>query len=70
MKKLCKNKFLEYIEKNLSSHLSAYMKGYSAQTTLISMSEKWRLLIFKNKFAGGTLIDLRKSLIQQITNFY
>ena len=32
---------LEYIDKHLFPHLCGYRKGYSTQTTLTSMFEKW-----------------------------
>ena len=38
---------LEYIGKHLSSHLCGYRKGYSAQTALISIRQKWKLYIIK-----------------------
>ena len=50
----------EYIDKHLSSHLYVYRKGYSTQTALISMPEKWKLSIESKGFAGGLLIDLSK----------
>ena len=55
---------LEYIEKHLSPYLRVYIKGYSTQTTPITMSEKLRLPIFKSSFASEALMDLNKALIQ------
>ena len=52
---------LEYIVKYLSPHLCRYRKGYSTQTALISMLEKWKLSIDNKGFAGGVLIDLSKA---------
>ena len=52
---------LEYIDKHLSPNLCGYRKGYSTQTVLISMLEKWKLSIDNKDFAGGALIDLSKS---------
>ena len=52
------------IDKHLSPDLCGYKKGYSTQTALISMLEKWKLSK-KNKdnkgFAGGVLMDLNKT---------
>ena len=53
---------LEYIDKHLSPHLCGYRKGYSTQTALISMLEKWKLSIDNKGFAGGVLMDLSKVL--------
>ena len=60
MKELQKD-FLEYIDKYLSPNLCGYRKGYSTQTALISMLEKWKLSIKNKGFAGGVLMDLSKT---------
>ena len=52
---------LEYIDKQLSPNSCGYRKGYSTQTALISMLEKWKLSIDNKGFAGGVLIDLNKA---------
>ena len=52
---------LEYIDKHLSPHLYGYRKGYSTQTVLTSMLEKWELCIDNKGFAGGVLLDLSKA---------
>ena len=52
---------LEYLGKHLSPHLCGYKKGYSTQTVLISVLEKWKLCIYSKSFAGGVLIDLSKA---------
>ena len=52
---------LEYIDKHLSPHLRGYRKGYSIQTALISMLEKWKLFIDNKGLAGGVLMDLSKA---------
>ena len=51
---------LEYIDKHLSPHICEYRKGYSIQTALISMPEKWKLSMDNKGFAGGVLMDLSK----------
>ena len=52
---------LEYIDNQLSPNLCGYRKGYSTQTALISMLEKWKLSIDNKGFAGRVLIDLNKA---------
>ena len=42
-------------------HLCGYRKGYSTQTALISMLEKWKLYRDNKGFAGGVLMDLSKA---------
>ena len=45
---------------HLSPHLCGYRKGYSTQTALISILEKWTLCIDDKSSAGGILMDLSK----------
>ena len=45
--RIMQKQILEYIDKYLSSHLCGYRKGYSAQTALISIRQKWKLYIIK-----------------------
>ena len=52
---------LQYIDKHLSHHLCGYRKGYSTQTALISMLQKWTLSIDNKGFASGVIMDLSKS---------
>ena len=48
--RIMQKQVLEYIDKHLSPHLCEYRKGYSTQTALISMLEKWKLSIDKKRF--------------------
>ena len=57
--RIIQKQILEYIDKHLSPHICGYRKGYSRQTALISMLEKWKLSI-DNTGAGGVLMDLSK----------
>ena len=59
--RIMQKQILEYIDKHLSPHLCGYRKGYSKQTALISMLEKWKLSIDNKGFAGGVLMDLSKA---------
>ena len=45
----------------LSPDLCGYRKGYSTQTALISMLEKWKLSIGNKDFAASPLIALSKA---------
>ena len=59
--RIMQKQILEYIDKHLSPHLCGYRKGWSTQTALISMLEKWKLSINYEDFAGGVLMDLNKA---------
>ena len=61
--RIMQKQILEYIDKHLSPHLCGYRKGYSKQTALISMLEKWKLSIDNKGFAGGVLTDLSKAFV-------
>ena len=43
--RIMQKQILEYIGKHLSSHFCGYRKGYSNQTALTSMLEKWKLCL-------------------------
>ena len=58
---IMQKQILEYTDKHLSPHLCGYRKGYSTQTALISMLEKWKLSIDNKGFVGGVLMDLSKA---------
>ena len=55
------NSMLEYTNKILSKHISAYRKGYSCQQVLLKLTEDWRKYIDENKIVGGLLMDLSKA---------
>ena len=61
--RIMQKQILEYIDKYLSPQLCGYRKGYSKQTALISMLEKWKLSIDNKGFAGGVLTDLSKAFV-------
>ena len=60
-KRIMQKQILQYINKHLSPHVCGYRKGYSTQTALITMLEKWKLFIDNKGFAGGVLIELSKA---------
>ena len=59
--RIMQKQILEYIDKHLSPHLCGYRKGYSTQTALMFMLEKWKLSIDNKDIAGGVLMDLSKA---------
>ena len=50
-----------YFDKYLSDSLCGYRKGFSTQTALISLLEKWKNMLDKKGFAGAVLMDLSKA---------
>ena len=50
-----------FIEKHLSPYLCGYRKGFSTQTALIVLLEKWRESLDKKGFAAAMLMDLSKA---------
>ena len=55
------NSMLEYTNKILSKHISAYRKGYNCQHVLLKLTEDWRKYMDENKIIGGLLMDLSKA---------
>ena len=51
--RLMQKQISKYIDKFLSTHLCGYRKGYSTQTALISLLEKWRYSLDKKGYAGA-----------------
>ena len=56
--RIMQKQILEDIGKHLSPHLCGYKKGYSTQTALRSMLEKWKLSIDKKGFACRVIAKL------------
>ena len=50
-----------YINQFLSKLLCGYRKGYSTQTALISMLEKWRKTLDIKGYVGAIHMDLEKA---------
>ena len=50
-----------YINTFLSPYLCGFRKGYSAQQALISLIEKWRVILDQKGFGGAILMDLSKA---------
>ena len=55
------NSMLEYTNKILSDHISAYRQGYSCQNVLLKLTEKWRQHLDNNQIVGAVLMDLSKA---------
>ena len=51
----------QYIEKILSPFLCGYRKGFSSQTALLGLVEKWKASLDKKGYARAVLMDLLKA---------
>ena len=51
----------QYIEKNLTPFLCGYRKGFSTQTALLRLVEKWKASLDKKGHAVAVLMDLSKA---------
>ena len=56
--------------KFLSKYQRGFCKGYSTQYCLLSMLEKWKSAVNKEKPFGALLTDLSKDLIIFLLNFW
>ena len=50
-----------YIDKYLSDNLCGYRKGYSTQSALILLIERWKKKLDEKGYAGAILMDLSKA---------
>ena len=50
-----------FMHNHLSPILCGYRKGFSSQHALISLLEKWRMILDKKGYAGAILMDLSKA---------
>ena len=61
VEKLMHHQVTEYVDKNLSSILYGYRKGFNTQMVLLTLLEKWKSTLNKKRFAGAVLMDLSKA---------
>ena len=59
--RLMHDQITTYMDAHLSKHLCRYRKGFNAQTTRLSLIEKWKSLLDKKGFSGAVLMDLSKA---------
>ena len=50
-----------YTDTLLFPYLCGYRKGYSTQHALLSMLQKWNILLDKGGYSGAVLMDLSKA---------
>ena len=59
--RLMQDQMISYIEKFSSQYLCGYRKGFTTQTALVSLIEKWKYQLDINGYAGAVLMDLSKA---------
>ena len=59
--RIMQKRISEYINQFLSPYLFGYGQGFSTQQALVSLTEKWTAILFKNGYAGAVLMDLSKA---------
>ena len=59
--RLLQKQTVSYIDQYLSKFLCGYRQGYSTQTALISMLEKWKNILDIKGYSGAILMDLSKA---------
>ena len=59
--RLMQKQLNEHINHFLSPFLCGYRTGFSTQTALLSLIEKWKIILDKKGYAGAILMDLSKA---------
>ena len=59
--KLLQKPITTYIENYLHEYICGYRKWYSTQHALITLLEKWKIMLDKQGYAGAILMDLSKA---------
>ena len=55
------NQITAYMDEYLSPHLCGYRKGFSTQTALSSLIEKWKEILDNKGYGAAVLMDLSKA---------
>ena len=55
------NQVTDYMNEYLSCHLCGYRKGFSMQTALSSLIEKWKQILHSKGYGAAVLMDLSKT---------
>ena len=61
LERIMLKQILEQMNKYLSQNLCGYRKGFSTQTALTMVLEKWKKFLDDNGYAGVVLMDLSKA---------
>ena len=55
------NQLGEHIDQFLSPFLCGYRKGFSTQTSLLALVERWKVMLDNKGYTGAVLMDLSKA---------
>ena len=61
LERIMLNQITAYMDKYLSPHLGGYRKGFSTQTALSSLTEKWKQILDDAGYGAAALMDLSKA---------
>ena len=59
--KIMHDQISQYINSFLTSYLCGYRKGFSTQQALLSLIEKWKIVLDSKGYGGAVLMDLSKA---------
>jgi len=59
--RIMQKQIVNFMNAYLSLYLCGYRKGFSTQTALLSLLEKWKKCLDKNGYAAAVLMDLSKA---------
>jgi len=59
--RIMQKQIVNFMNAYLSPYLCGYRKGFSTQTALLSLLEKWKKCLDKNGYAAAVLMDLSKA---------
>ena len=59
--RLMQSQLNEHINQFLSPFLCGYRTGFSTQTALLSLIERWKIMLDNKRYAGAVLMDLSKA---------
>ena len=62
--RLMQSQLNEHINQFLSPFLCGYRTGFSSQTALLLLTERWKIMVDNEGYAGAVLMDLSKAFKQ------
>ena len=62
--RLMQSQLNEHINQFLSPFLCGYRTGFSSQTALLLLTERWKIMVDNKGYAGAVLMDLSKAFKQ------
>ena len=59
--KIMHDQISQYINSFLTPYLCGYRKGFSTQQALLSLTEKWKIVLDSKGYSGAVFMDLSKA---------